>query len=124
MSTGRAGKKQLSVRASGGSGAGNVIVGQGLDRGQHLLVGSREQAEASASGQPATQEAASGGAGARPESLKATGDGKQRGKVRRDQADNNGRTHPQMKPGDAPGEPESKYGKDFKMPELPPLLQA
>lgn len=47
--------------------------------------------------------------------------GKKKSRTRRDQY---GAGDQERRPGDGQGEQESKYGKDFKIPELPPLLQA
>ena len=105
-------------------------MGHGLEdrqRTQHLVVGNREPAEPSASGQPATQDASSAGAGGRLDSLRAMDEantGKNRGRVRRDAAGNNDPGAQDGKLGYVQGEQEPKYGRDFKIPELPPLLQA
>lgn len=129
VSTGRGGKKQLTIRAQGnGSGKGHAFAGShGPEhrQQQHLFVGNRDVAEPSASGQP-TQDASSTGGG-RLDSLRAAEEGhagKRKGGARRDRSGNIGRGEQERKPGEAPGEQESKYGKDFKIPELPPLLQA
>lgn len=129
VSTGRGGKKQLTIRAQrDGSGKGSGFMGQSYgpehrQQMQPLVGGNRDAAEPSASGQPATQGAPSTDAGGRLDSVRVeeANMGKKKGRTRRDQS---GARDQERRLGDGQGEQESKYGKDFKIPELPPLLQA
>ena len=86
-------------------------------------MGANRDGEPSASGQPPTQGAPSTDAGGRLDSIRmddAFLNGKRKGRGWREDS----------MPGDAgrggegDAERASKYGKDFKIPELPPLLQA